>query len=80
MKNYICYVCTPARESSVKRSFGPETRTKESVFPVGKSPSGVSPAAGYQKQKGIPMHHRNDKAKAEAWEKAKIERIQKRYY
>lgn len=72
-------------ESSVKRSFGQqENRRAESGFPV-RHQSGISPAKSpapatrYQKQKGIPMHNsKNANAKAEAWEKAKTERIQKR--
>ncbi|KAJ1406268.1 Remorin, C-terminal [Sesbania bispinosa] len=68
-------------ETSGRRSFGqdphPKTTT-QSAFPV-RRPSGISQAAGYQKQRGIPIQHQNDKAKAEAWEKAKIERIRKRY-
>ncbi|KAL2946149.1 hypothetical protein AAZX31_U042400 [Glycine max] len=65
-------------EISTKRSLGQElAMTTESDFPS-KCPSGVSPAAGYQNHKGNQIiQHKNDKASL--WEKAKIERIQKRY-
>ncbi|XP_020225628.1 uncharacterized protein At3g61260 [Cajanus cajan] len=68
-------------EISTKRSFGQELgRTTESAFPV-RLPSSrtISPAEGYQNNKGVPItqHKINDKAKV--WEKAKLERIQKRY-
>lgn len=66
-----------AGEISTKRSLGQElAMTTESDFPS-KCPSGVSPAAGYQNHKGNQIiQHKNDKASL--WEKAKIERIQKR--
>lgn len=81
----LYYVGPISGESSVKRSFGQqENRTTEIAFPVSHQ-SGISPAkspapaTGYQKLKGIPMHNsKNVNAKAEAWEKAKTERIQKR--
>ncbi|CAJ1975338.1 unnamed protein product [Sphenostylis stenocarpa] len=73
-------------EISKKRSFGQElARSREGVF-LAKRPSGVSsptpkpisPAAEYQNHKVNPIIERkNDKAIA--WEKAKIEKIQKRY-
>ena len=69
----------------MKRSFGQDPRTKESAFPVRRpsgisSPKPVSPAlaAGYQKQKGISIQHKNVKTRSETREKAKIEKIQKR--
>ncbi|CAI8604440.1 unnamed protein product [Vicia faba] len=54
------------------------SRTREGALPL-RSSSGISSIGGYQKQKGIIIHNKNDKAKAEAWEKAKLQRIQKRY-
>ncbi|KAK7304667.1 hypothetical protein VNO77_42552 [Canavalia gladiata] len=67
-------------EISAKRSFGQDpARTKESVFPV-THPSGISsPRLISPPNKGNPIQPKNDKAKVEAWEKEKIERIQKRY-
>ncbi|KAI5410192.1 remorin 4.1 [Lathyrus oleraceus] len=65
-------------ETSMKMAFRQETRTREGALPL-RSSSGISPIGGYQKQKGIIIHNKNDKAKAEAWEKAKIQKIQKRY-
>ncbi|TKY73338.1 Remorin, C-terminal [Spatholobus suberectus] len=71
-------------EISTKRSLGQEpARTTESAFPVRRpsgisSPRPISPAAGFQNNKGGPIiQHKNDEALV--WEKAKIERIQKRY-
>lgn len=61
----------------MKRPFRQETKTREGALPL-RSSSGISPIGGYQKQKGIIIHNKNDKAKAEAWEKAKLQRIQKR--
>lgn len=61
----------------MKMAFRQETRTREGALPL-RSSSGISPIGGYQKQKGIIIHNKNDKAKAEAWEKAKIQKIQKR--
>ncbi|KAL3016009.1 hypothetical protein AAZX31_06G189800 [Glycine max] len=65
-------------EISTRRSLGQElARATESAIPA-RRPSGVSPAAGYQNHKGNQViQHKNDKATL--WEKAKIERIQKRY-
>lgn len=66
-----------AGEISTRRSLGQElARATESAIPA-RRPSGVSPAAGYQNHKGNQViQHKNDKATL--WEKAKIERIQKR--
>lgn len=64
-------------ETSMRRPFRQETRTTEGALPL-RSSSGVSPTGGYQNQRGIVLHNKNNKAKAEAWEKAKMERIQKR--
>ncbi|XP_045825167.1 remorin 1.4-like [Trifolium pratense] len=65
-------------ETSMKRPFRQETRTAEGALPL-RSSSGISPRGGYQKQNGVIVNKKNDKAKAEAWEKSKIERIQKRH-
>ncbi|CAI8591444.1 unnamed protein product [Vicia faba] len=65
-------------ETSKERAFREESRTREGALPL-RSSSGISSIGGYQKQKGIIIHNKNDKAKAEAWEKAKLQRIQKRY-
>lgn len=71
-------LCVVPGETSMKRSFGEDPpRKTESAIPE-RRPSSISPAAGYQRKKGIPIQNKNDMAKAEAWEKAKIERIQKR--
>ncbi|MED6194351.1 hypothetical protein PIB30_027739 [Stylosanthes scabra] len=73
---------TYGRETSVKKSsFGEDGRRKESsVHGRGSrdtsSKRHVPQTQGHQKQIGIPMQH---KANAEAWEKAKLEKIQKRY-
>ncbi|KAK7330316.1 hypothetical protein VNO77_24506 [Canavalia gladiata] len=71
-------------ETSV-RSFGQDTRTKESDFPV-RRPSGISsprpivyPTAAYQKQKGTPLQYKIVKTKPQTWEKAIIKMIQKQY-
>ncbi|XP_073224503.1 uncharacterized protein [Cicer arietinum] len=66
-------------ETSAKRPLIQEIRTTERAFPL-RSSSGISPTGGYQKQKGFKIQNKNDKVKAEAWEKAKIERIQKRKF
>ncbi|XP_024635834.1 uncharacterized protein [Medicago truncatula] len=66
-------------ETSMRRPFRQETRTPEGALPL-RSSSGASPTGGYQNQKGIVLHNKNNKAKAEAWEKAKMERIQKRKF
>ncbi|XP_020228641.1 uncharacterized protein LOC109809677 [Cajanus cajan] len=71
-------------ETSKKRSFGQDLRTKETAFPV-RRPSGISPprpvtpALGYQKQQGIPLQHKNVKTRPETCEKAMIKNIQKQY-
>ncbi|MED6161330.1 hypothetical protein PIB30_059738 [Stylosanthes scabra] len=74
-------------ETSVKRSsFGEDGRRKESsVHARGSrdtsSKRHVPQTQEQQKQIGIPIQHNNHhhKANAEAWEKAKLEKIQKRY-
>ena len=75
MKNNLCG--SNLGETSMKRPFRQETMTTEGALPP-RSSSGISPTRGYQNQKGIVLHNKNNKAKAEAWEKAKIERIIKR--
>ncbi|MED6206043.1 hypothetical protein PIB30_023259 [Stylosanthes scabra] len=72
-------------ETSIKISFGQEPRTKETAFPVRRSSGISSPkspppalAAGYQKQKGIPLQQKNVSTSPQTWQKTKIENIQQR--
>ncbi|KAL1288807.1 hypothetical protein HN51_057276 [Arachis hypogaea] len=72
-------------DTSVKRSsFGEDGRRKEGSVPLRGSSDDISSkrtvpqTQGHQKQIGIPIQH-NNKANAEAWEKAKLKKIQKRY-
>ncbi|KAK7265837.1 hypothetical protein RJT34_33461 [Clitoria ternatea] len=71
-------------ETSIKGSFGQDTRPKASPFPVRSasgisSPRLVSPAIGYQKQQGTPFQNKNFKTKPETWKKTKTKMIQKQY-
>ncbi|MED6221116.1 hypothetical protein PIB30_051255 [Stylosanthes scabra] len=73
-------------KTSIKSSFGQDSRTKETAFPVRhssgiSSPKSLPPAlaAGYQKQKGIPLQQKNVSTRPQTWQKTKIEKIQLRY-
>ncbi|KAK7388896.1 hypothetical protein VNO78_23723 [Psophocarpus tetragonolobus] len=52
-------------ETSMRRSFGQDPRTKETASPV-RRPRPVSPALGYQRQ---PLPRKNAKTTPETWEK-----------
>nr|XP_029145784.1 uncharacterized protein LOC112722553 [Arachis hypogaea] len=72
-------------ETSMKRSFGQDPRTKETAHPVRRSSSVSSPMppppaqAVHRKEKGIPIQHKNVSTGPQTWQKTNIEKIQQRY-
>lgn len=73
-----------AGEASMRKPVGQDQRTLKSAFPSrypnrASSTRPSTPADGYQNRKGSSTGHNTLETEADAWEKAQIKKIQRRY-